>query len=69
MKIEIFYFEGCPTFMETAENLKTALKELNINEQFKMIKVTNTEDAIKRKFLGSPTIRINDTDLEHKDGE
>jgi hypothetical protein len=68
MNIELYYFEGCPTYKEAAENLRKALDELDIKEDFKMIEVVNPQDAISKKFLGSPSIRINGIDLENKDG-
>jgi hypothetical protein len=67
MNIELYYFESCPSYIETAENLKKALHELGANEDFKMIEVIDSQDAIKKKFLGSPSIRINGTDIENKD--
>ena len=69
MKVELYYFEGCPSYIETTENLKNALSELEIKNDFKLIEVINAEEATDKKFLGSPTIRINGTDLEHKDGD
>ena len=68
MNIELYYFEGCPSYIKTAENLKNALDELGIKDDFKMIEVISADDATDKKFLGSPTIRINGTDLEHKEG-
>lgn len=68
MKIELYYFKGCPSYTETEKNLKKAMAELGIRENHKMIEVSGAEDATVKKFLGSPTIRINGTDLEHKDG-
>ena len=69
MKIELFYFKGCPTYNETAANLRRALDELDIKDNFKMIEVVDLQDAVTKKFLGSPTIRINGTDLEGKEGD
>ena len=69
MKIELYYFKGCPTYIETARNLKKALHELDMKESYKMIEVIDPKDAIRKKFLGSPSIKINRTDIENKDGE
>ena len=67
-KIEFHYFEGCPSYIETAKNLKDAMEDIGVKANFKMIEVINPEDAIAKKFLGSPTIRVNGMDIEHKDG-
>jgi len=68
MKVELYYFDGCPTYKKTAKNLTEALEELNLNERIDMVEVLNQDDAEKKKFLGSPTIKINGTDLENKQG-
>ena len=68
MKIELFYFKGCPTYIKTSENLGEVLSELRIQTKIEMIEVLDPNDAVMKKFLGSPTIKINDVDLEHKDG-
>jgi len=67
MKVELFFFKGCPTYRETARNLTDALKELHLQENIDMVEVLHPEDAVTKKFMGSPTIKINGTDLENKD--
>lgn len=69
MNIEIYYFEGCPTYIETAENLKIVLNDLGLNSAFKMVEVKSPEEAISKKFLGSPTIRLNGIDIEETEGD
>ncbi len=69
MQVDVYYFDGCPTYQKTIENLKDALNELNLQYTFRVIKVSDAEDAVNKKFLGSPTIRINGVDLEEKDKE
>ena len=69
MNIEIYYFEGCPTYIETAENLKFVLNDLWINSSFKMVEVKSAEEAISKKFMGSPTVRVDGTDIEEREGD
>ncbi len=64
MKIELLYFEGCPNHKITLANLKELLDETGIKAEIKIIDVESPEEALKYRFLGSPSIRINDTDLE-----
>ncbi len=64
MKIEFLYFEGCPNHEIALANLKESLNETGIKAEIKIIDVESPEDALKYRFLGSPSIRINDTDLE-----
>ncbi|KAA3616801.1 MAG: alkylmercury lyase [Calditrichaeota bacterium] len=68
MNIELYYFEGCPSYVETGDNLKNALKDLGFDSSYNIIEVLDADDAVKKKFLGSPTIRVNGIDFEEKDG-
>ena len=63
MKIELLYFEGCPNHETALINLKEVLSEAGINEEIEIINIEKPEDATKHRFLGSPSIRINDKDL------
>ncbi|TET54568.1 MAG: DUF2703 domain-containing protein [Actinobacteria bacterium] len=64
MKIELFYFDDCPHYEKAKENLEQALKELDIEEKIELVKIDNQEMAREKKFIGSPTIRINDKDID-----
>ena len=63
LKIEVLYFNDCPSWKNTVKDLKLVLKELEIKKVISFIKVETHEEAIKQKFTGSPTIRINDKDI------
>ncbi len=62
MKIELLWFEGCPNYLNTLETLKKILQEQGIDEKVDMIQIHDDAEAVTKKFLGSPTIRINGTD-------
>ncbi len=64
MKIELLYFDGCPTYKTTIKDLRALLKEKGIEEGFKIINVGSEEEAAKLRFLGSPTVRVNGLDIE-----
>ena len=64
MKIELLYFEGCPNHEIALSNLKESLDDTDIKAEIIIIDVESPEDAIKYRFLGSPSIRINNKDLE-----
>lgn len=66
MKIELYYFDGCPTYKPAISNLKTALQEQNINSKIEIIRVESPEHAQELKFQGSPSIVIDGIDLEGK---
>lgn len=64
MKIQLLYFSGCPSYKEGLENLKQALRELGLKEDFEMINIETDEMAKEYQFIGSPTIRINERDID-----
>ncbi|MDI6716463.1 MAG: DUF2703 domain-containing protein [Actinomycetota bacterium] len=64
MKIELLYFSGCPTYKKAEGILSEAMRELGIDEPIERINVQSEQEAKERKFLGSPTIRINGLDVD-----
>ena len=64
MKIELLYFDNCPSYKRALANIKAALKEENLQAELIMIKVESEEKAQRVGFQGSPSVRINGKDLE-----
>jgi hypothetical protein len=62
-KIELLYFDGCPSWEAGLRNLKAALALENIDTSIELIKVESDVDAESEKFLGSPSFRIDGKDL------
>ena len=69
MKIEFLYFDGCPNHETALTNLKEVLSEAGIKDDIEIINIEKPKDATKHRFLGSPSIRINDKDLEITEDE
>ena len=63
MKIELLYFDGCPSWQSGLENLKTALSAEGIDAPVELVKVSDDADATEKHFLGSPSFRVNGVDL------
>ena len=63
MKVEILYFEGCPTYKRTERTLREVLCELGTEAEFELVAVDTDEEAERLRFPGSPTIRVNGRDL------
>ena len=63
MKIELLYFDECPTYQAALQVLKQALLEEGIQTQIQLITVNTIEEAQRGQFPGSPTIRVNDCNL------
>lgn len=63
MKIELLYFDGCPSWENGLKNLETALHGEGLTASVEMVKVADDDDAARLKFLGSPSFRIDGHDL------
>ena len=69
MKIELLVFDGCPN-SEPAERLvRETVAELGVDASIEIVKVVDNDDAIAKRFLGSPSIRVNGNDVEMVEDE
>jgi len=64
MKIELLYVKGCLRWKSALARLRQVLREQRVRESVEIIEVNDQEEALRWRFLGSPTIRINDYDIE-----
>jgi len=64
MKIEVLYFDGCPSYPTAVGQVKQVLKEEGLDLSIESVPVETHEDALTHRFLGSPTIRVNGLDVE-----
>ena len=63
MKIELLYFDGCPSWQTGLKNLKSSLQLERIQAEVNLVNVQDEADAIRLEFLGSPSIRVNGVEL------
>lgn len=63
MKLEVLYFDGCPTYHMANETLKRVLAEEDIAAEIRMVAINTDEEAMRLRFPGSPTIRVDGRDL------
>jgi len=64
MKVEVFYFDGCPNHGPTLERVKEALQQEGLAAEVVEINVPDDATARSLGFLGSPTVRIGGLDIE-----
>ena len=69
MKIQLLYFDGCPSWETGLKNLQAALKDENLSASIEMVNVTDDDEATRLKFLGSPHFRVDGEDLWHEERE
>lgn len=62
-RIELLYFDGCPTYPQAEFNLKEALAAERLRARVSLVAVDTDEDARRLRFPGSPTIRVDGEDL------
>jgi hypothetical protein len=63
MKIDLLYFDGCPSWEDALENLKVALATEGLTTDIHLVKVDDNNEATRLKFLGSPSFQVNGVDL------
>ena len=63
MKIEVLYFDGCPTYKKTEETLREVLAAEGMEAEVELVAVNTDEEARRQKFPGSPTIRVGGRDI------
>jgi hypothetical protein len=62
--IELLYWEGCPSYPEARELLEDVLASRGVEADIRMTHVGTDADAVKLRFPGSPTIRIDGRDVD-----
>ena len=62
MEIELFYFEGCPSWQSGLENLKAALAAEGLEASIRLVKVEDNNEAARLMFMGSPSFRCDGVD-------
>jgi hypothetical protein len=70
MRVELLWWEGCPSYPETLEDLERVLREEGVDASVELVEVETDEQARSERFPGSPTIRIDGEDpVPPGDGE
>jgi hypothetical protein len=63
-RVELLYFDSCPNHVETRALVERVAAELEIELDFELVEVPDTEAAARLRFLGSPTVRVAGRDVE-----
>jgi len=62
-KVEILYFDGCPSYKEAEKTVRSILAEEGVEADVELVSVNTDEEARRLAFPGSPTIRADGRDL------
>jgi hypothetical protein len=63
MRVELLWWDGCPSYPETLSDLRRVLGEEGLDAEVEQVEVESDEQARSERFPGSPTIRIDGEDL------
>jgi hypothetical protein len=63
MRVELLWWEGCPSYPETLADLRETLITAGYPDDVEMVEIQSDEQARRERFPGSPTIRIDGKDL------
>jgi hypothetical protein len=69
MDIELLYWDGCPSHPEALELLEDVLAAREIDVPIRVTHVATDDEAERRRFPGSPTIRIDGRDIDPRGAE
>ncbi len=64
LSIRFLHTRGCHGYQKAMSELEVALEEAGLPVRFEVILVNSQIMAEEYRFIGSPTIRINDVDIE-----
>ena len=60
--MELLYFDGCPGYRQLLPSVEQLAAESGATLQLR--RVDSPEAAERERFLGSPTVRVNGTDVD-----
>jgi hypothetical protein len=63
MRVEVLYFDGCPTYLEAEKILRKVLAQKGAESEVALVAVNTDQEAQELRFPGSPTIRVDGEDL------
>ena len=64
MRVELFYFDGCPNWQHTLHTVEGLIDDLGVDAEVVTVRVSDAEEAERCRFLGSPTVRVDGRDVE-----
>jgi len=64
LRITFQYIDDCPSHEQALSRLRKVLDEEGISTKIDIIKIETDEQAKHLRFVGSPTILVNDIDID-----
>ena len=64
MKVELLYFEGCPSYERLLHRLREIVGKSAPGAEIELRRIETIEQAERERFLGSPTVRVDGSDVD-----
>ena len=64
MRIELLYWDGCPSHPEAEALLRDVLRAAGLDPEVERRQLTTQAQAEAERFPGSPTIRVDGRDVD-----
>jgi hypothetical protein len=65
MRVELLFWAGCPSHPRALADLRAAMAALGLDPDDVVVREIHTDaDARRERFPGSPTIRVDDNDVQ-----
>lgn len=62
--VTILFLEGCSHLRLAVERTREAIHRASDPIDLRLIKIERSDDAVRRQFLGSPTVRVEGVDVD-----
>lgn len=62
--IEVLLFDGCPNADVATSHAREAIARAGLPSDLRIVRIDGPADAIRLRFLGSPTIRVDGVDVD-----
>lgn len=62
--VEILFFEGCPNAELAETRAREAIARAGVSADLHLVRIEDEADAVRRRFLGSPSVRVDGVDVE-----
>ncbi len=64
MKVELLYFDGCPSYEALLPRLRALMASEGVEAGIELRRVETIDAAEDERFLGSPSVRIDGRDVD-----
>jgi hypothetical protein len=62
--VELLYFDGCPHYEALLRRLRQLLHGVGAGDSLQLRRIPDETAALRERFLGSPTVRVDGRDVE-----